>query len=88
MTIQLLDPPSCEGARAARSASGVTPELLDIIRAEYREMPCMRLTRSQFCRLWDLELAECDAAIALLRDEGFLDQDDHGQLYRGLDLGV
>jgi hypothetical protein len=88
MTIQLLDPPSCEGARAAHPASPLSSELLDIIRAEYREMPCMRLTRSQFRRLWGLEPSECEAAIAVLRDEGFLDQDDHGQLYRALDPGM
>lgn len=51
--------------------------LLNRIRGEYREMPGLRLTLAQACRLWQIESAECAAALdALVRD---------GELARTLD---
>ena len=46
--------------------------LLNRIRAEYREMPGLRLTTAQACRLWQLDAATCQAALRRLQDEQFL----------------
>jgi hypothetical protein len=40
--------------------------MLDMIRAEYKEMPGMSLTRSQIRRLWNLESVTCDAVVDAL----------------------
>lgn len=40
--------------------------LLDLIQAEYREMPCLCLTTPQIQRLWSLDPATCKAAIETL----------------------
>lgn len=45
---------------------------LPIIRAEYREFPDMQLTRTQMCRLWNLDPETCDTVIAALEAERFL----------------
>lgn len=44
---------------------GVT-KLLDVIEAEYREMPCLSLTKPQMQRLWGLEAFACDAVVDAL----------------------
>ena len=46
--------------------------LLARIRGEYREMPGLRLTFKQACRMWQLAPAECDAALQTLLTERFL----------------
>jgi hypothetical protein len=48
------------------------PGLLDLIRAEYREMPCLRLTKRQIQRLWSLDGDTCDAVVKVLEKEHFL----------------
>ena len=40
--------------------------LLDLIHAEYREMPCLCLTARQIQRLWSLDSATCRAAVDML----------------------
>ena len=42
------------------------------IRGEYREMPGLRLTFAQACRLWQVDAATCDIVLHILVDEGFL----------------
>ena len=42
------------------------------IRGEYREMPGLRLTFAQACRLWQVDAATCKAVLQTLVDEGFL----------------
>jgi hypothetical protein len=49
-----------------------TRGLLDLIRAEYREMPCLRLTKRQMQRLWGLDGNTCDAVVKTLETEQFL----------------
>lgn len=46
--------------------------MLDVIRAEYREMPCLRLTKRQIQRLWGLDHDTCDAVVKELETEHFL----------------
>ena len=48
--------------------------LLIRIRGEYREMPGLRLSLSQACRLWHLDRATCEAALHALVHEHFLHQ--------------
>jgi hypothetical protein len=47
-------------------------ELLVRIRAEYMEMPGLKLTTPQARRLWGLDCATCDAALAALVNATFL----------------
>ena len=55
------------------SAPSTSPErMLHIIRAEFAEMPGMRLTRAQFRRLWNLSEAECDRLLRHLIGAGYL----------------
>jgi hypothetical protein len=72
----------------AATITDVRPRVLEVIRAEFHEMPGMRLTPSQFRRLWQLDPDECEAVIGRLRAEGFLEQDSHGQLHCALDVCV
>jgi hypothetical protein len=44
---------------------GIT-HVLDVVKAEYREMPCLSLTKPQMQRLWALEPFVCDAVIDAL----------------------
>ena len=40
------------------------------VRGEYREMPGLRLTFAQACRLWALDATTCSAVLArLIRDQ-------------------
>jgi hypothetical protein len=39
---------------------------LEMIRAEYREMPCLSLTKAQMQRLWGLDGYVCDALVDAL----------------------
>ena len=48
------------------------PELLNRIRGEYLEMPGLRLTHAQACRLWGLDPETCAAALGDLLIERFL----------------
>lgn len=45
---------------------------LRLIRAEFQEMPGMRLTLRQAARLWCLSEAHCGALLGILVDEHFL----------------
>jgi hypothetical protein len=51
---------------------GVSPALVERIRGEFLEMPGLKLTRTQACRLWSLDEAMCESALTLLVSEGFL----------------
>ena len=42
------------------------------IRGEYREMPGLRLTLAQACRLWQIDATVCEGLLRLLEAEGFL----------------
>ena len=50
----------------------VTPDLLERIRGEFREMPGMKLTIDQACRLWNLNDVQCRDAVDALIAERFL----------------
>jgi hypothetical protein len=46
--------------------------LLQRIRGEFQEMPGLRLTKPQACRLWHLDATECQALLEALIDARFL----------------
>ena len=50
----------------------VPDALVDRIRGEYLEMPGLRLTLPQACRLWQLDTETCEAALRRLTEERFL----------------
>jgi DNA-binding IclR family transcriptional regulator len=45
---------------------------------EYCEMPGLRLTISQACRLWQVEMSTCERLLEQLVREGFLYKTDNG----------
>jgi hypothetical protein len=57
-------------------------EWLRIVRSEYLEMPCLRLTSSQAGRLWGLEHRSCAAVLNALVKEDFLRVTSDGQYVR------
>lgn len=48
------------------------PDLLQVIQAEYLEIPGLHLTRAQVQRLWGLDPDTCDAMLSTLVDTHFL----------------
>jgi hypothetical protein len=55
------------------------PELLACrIRGEYREMPGLRLTFAQACRLWQVDAPTCEMVLEQLVKEAFLYKTDNG----------
>jgi hypothetical protein len=42
------------------------------VRGEYSEMPGLRLTVSQACRLWHVDVSTCEMLFEALLREGFL----------------
>jgi hypothetical protein len=46
--------------------------LTDRIRAEFANLPGLKVTFAQACRLWHADEAKCLAALEALVDEGFL----------------
>jgi hypothetical protein len=57
-------------------------DIMGIIRREFAEMPGMRLTRTQFRRLWDLTPDDAAFVIAELKRSGFLMEAEDGHLRR------
>ncbi len=53
-------------------------ELIGRIRGEFIEMPGLKLSLQQACRLWNLSASACGEALDELRAEGFLYQTPSG----------
>ena len=51
---------------------------LELIQAEYREMPGLRLNKAQMQRLWGFDACICDALVAALVAAGVLRQTANG----------
>lgn len=58
--------------------------LVSRIRAEFIEMPGLRLTMAQAARLWNLEVTVCERAVDELVRASFLRRDQAGFLLRAL----
>jgi hypothetical protein len=52
--------------------------LVSRIRGEYREMPGLRLTFVQACRLWQMDAGTCQAVLEHLVREAFLCKTGNG----------
>ena len=46
--------------------------LTDRIRAEFTELPTLKITQAQACRLWHVDEVQCRAALDSLVADGFL----------------
>ena len=53
--------------------------LMRRVRSEFREMPGMRLTLDQACRLWSLDRDRCAGVMATLVAGKFLEVDGNGR---------
>lgn len=62
----------------SRPRSGTVEQLLQRVRAEYREMPGLSLTPVQACCLWNVNEAICARLLAVLVQERFLVRTSHG----------
>ena len=66
-------------AKRKREQQMVPPEsLVARVPGEFSEMPGLRLTLEQACRLWQLEISVCETLLGHLVREGFLYQTDSG----------
>jgi hypothetical protein len=54
------------------SEQSIVTDWINLVQAEYLEMPGLQLTRPQIRRLWGLEDATCDALLSQLLADGFL----------------
>jgi hypothetical protein len=61
---------------------GIDAVLLTRIRAEFREMPGLRLTPPQARRLWGLDAPVCDTILSCLMEDGFLRRTLDGSFVR------
>ena len=86
-----LESPSATQPRRRRVRTGYGAQkhdsLVQAIREEFAEMPCMRLTRAQFQRLWHLRPTESDRLVDELTALGFLAEDSQGRICRSLQVG-
>lgn len=55
---------------------------LNLIRAEYREMPGLRLTKPQIQRLWGLDDRTCENVVQALETEHFLKRFSNAYILR------
>jgi hypothetical protein len=54
------------------------PSLTSRVRGEFLEMPGLRLTLAQACRLWDLDLVTCTEVLSDLMSQQFLHRTPDG----------
>ena len=52
--------------------------LIARIRGEYQEMPGLRLTSAQACRLWQVDAPTCQTLLEQLVSDGFLCKTENG----------
>ena len=66
---------------AKQRSAGHTPPpewLVARVRGEYVEMPGLRVTLAQACRLWQVDMATCEKLLDHLIRDGFLCRTDSG----------
>jgi hypothetical protein len=59
--------------------------LVSRVRGEYLEMPGLRLTVPQACRLWHVDASACEAVLLSLMADGFLKRTRDGAFQRSAD---
>jgi hypothetical protein len=62
----------------ATDAMANRDSLVARVRGEYAEMPGLRITLAQACRLWQLDVSTCELLLDRLVREGFLHQTNSG----------
>jgi len=70
------------GDRVGGVCGGDPPPLESLVarvRGEYFEMPGLRVTFAQACRLWQVDVSTCELLLDQLVREGFLCKTDNGQ---------
>ena len=60
----------------------ISAVLADRIRAEYSEVPGLRLTVAQAARFWGIETTVCERALHELEQLGFLDRRNGSYVHR------
>ncbi len=70
-----------EASTPARVTATDPASIATLIEAEYRAIPNLRLTRWQAARLWNLDQAVCDTAIATLLDKRVLRETSGGFIH-------
>lgn len=68
-------------AVAEMTAAEHIHQLASVVESGFREMPALRLTAAQVCRLWNLSPAEAARVLNHLVDAGVLMTDRKGQYY-------
>ena len=66
---------------AKQRSAGHTPPpewLVARVREEFAEVPGLRLTLVQACRLWQLDMATCESILEHFVRDGFLRRTDSG----------
>ena len=66
----------------AKDLQSVPEEVLRRVQGEFLEMPGLRLTEAQACRLWGLDAAMCSALLSALIDSRFLFRTRDGAFMR------
>ena len=63
-------------------STSTTEEIIRRIQCEFLEMPGLRLTEQQACRLWALDPLCCSAVLSVLIKSGFLFRTRNGAFMR------
>ncbi len=71
----------------AIAAQSTLDDWVHLVRAEYLEIPGLRLTKPQVRRLWNLDAHTCEALLDVLVGDGFLRKTPNGAFVRA-DSGV
>ena len=66
----------------AKEPRSVTEDVLRRAQGEFVEMPGLRLTEAQACRLWGLDAAMCSALLGVLIEARFLFRTRDGAFMR------
>lgn len=66
----------------AKQPQSPTDEVLRRVQGEFLEMPGLRVTEAQACRLWGLDAATCSALLGALIDARFLFRTRDGAFMR------
>jgi hypothetical protein len=69
---------SGDGAGGARGGDTPLEVLVARVRGEYGEMPGLRVTLAQACRLWQVDVSTCGMLLDRLVREGFLHRTNNG----------
>jgi hypothetical protein len=74
--------PSKASPASTKTPQSTTDDVLRRVQGEFLEMPGLRLTEAQACRLWGLDAAMCSALLSVLIDARFLFRTRDGAVMR------